>query len=434
MEKPTAIRGNQERLLVTLQKLLTIPAGNLSTALTHAANAVTEALAADKVDAFLYDESRDSLVAVGTSTQPLSNLQKKLGLDVLQLSNGGRVVEVFQTGKTFSTGDLQADPDELRGVKEGLGVRSEIGVPITIGGKRVGMMMIASLEQDYFTPADASFSESITHWVGVVAHRAQLIEDIERNAVEEAHRAVAEELVTMLAHDLRNYVSPLQMRLYAMRLRAGRENRTTDVDDVNAGLKSLSCVNALVSNLLDVARLDEGAFQFEFAPVDLVALAKEAADVLATPEHPVSVDATDAITVGGDAMRIRQCIANLVSNAVTYSPKNAPVSVFISKQNRDGGEWARLEVVDEGPGIPEDLIPNIFDRYVSKRYEQGGLGLGLYIAKRVAAAHGGDLTVERALGKGARFAMTLPLFKEEAAAQRAVGQPLAAPGPDFTAS
>src|SRR5690242_1870463 len=122
--------GNQDRFLATLQKLLEIPAADLSTALTHACDALADATAADKVDAFLYDESRDSLVALGSSTQPLSHLQRRLGLDVLPLSNGGRVVYVFKTGETFRSDDLQNDPEELRGIKEGLRIQSKLGVPL----------------------------------------------------------------------------------------------------------------------------------------------------------------------------------------------------------------------------------------------------------------------------------------------------------------
>src|SRR5436190_24184808 len=124
------------RALGTLQRLLEIPAANLGAALTHASNVMAQALDADKVDAFMYDEIRDSLVAIGTSTQPLSSLQKKLGLDVLPISNGGRVVYVFQTGKTFLTGRLDQDGEELRGVKTGLQIKSKLGVPLEVGGRR----------------------------------------------------------------------------------------------------------------------------------------------------------------------------------------------------------------------------------------------------------------------------------------------------------
>src|SRR5688572_21680405 len=197
MPTPTA---DTARLLATLQRLLEIQADGMATALTHAANTIAESLDADKVDAFLYDDSRDSLVAVGTSTQPLSNLQKALGLDVLPLSNGGRVVHVFRTGEVFRTGDLQSDPEELRGIKEGLRIKSKLGIPLEVAGKRRGMVMVASLKPDHFKAEDESFARSVVHWVGVIAHRAELIQEIERGALENGRRAAAEELVTVLAH------------------------------------------------------------------------------------------------------------------------------------------------------------------------------------------------------------------------------------------
>lgn len=96
MDQKTA---SPQRYLEVLEALLRLPAADLATTLTHVANLVAEATDADKIDAFLYDATRDSLVAVGTSTQPLSARQRQLGLDVLPVSNGGRVVHVFKTGE-----------------------------------------------------------------------------------------------------------------------------------------------------------------------------------------------------------------------------------------------------------------------------------------------------------------------------------------------
>jgi len=407
----TAAGANQERYLSTLQKLLQIPAANLKTALTHAANAVSEALGADKVDAFLYDDTRDSLVAMGTSTQPLSNLQKKLGLDVLPLSNGGRVVWVYRTGEKYRVGDSLKDPEELRGVREGLGIRAQIGVVLEVATQRRGMLMVASLKPDFFTDADAVFVETAARWVGMVAHRSELVENIERHAVEQGRKTVAEELITVLAHDLRNYVSPVVMRLYLLRHRAESERRAADIDDINVSLRGLARLNALVANLLDVARLDEGMFQIDLQPVDLVAMVKEAAAVLSTPENQILVETSDAVIVAADAARMRQCLDNVFTNAINHSPKNAPVSVFISRASKDGQTWGVAQVVDEGPGIPEELLPHIFDRFVTGRKDNNGLGLGLYLAKRIAAAHNGDLEADRFPGKGARFTIRIPLFE-----------------------
>ena len=97
------------------------------------------------------------------------------------------------------------------------------------------------------------------------------------------------------------------------------------------------------------------------------------------------------------------------------------MSVFVTSRARD----ARVDVQDEGPGIPADILPRVFDRFVSGSRQQGGLGLGLYLAKRIAANRGGDLTVESPPGRGARFTLSLPLREESVSAQRAI--PAASP-------
>ena len=396
-----------ERQLDLLESLLRIPAGNLQATLSRVSDLVAGATGADKIDAFLYDRARDSLVAVGTSTQPLSALQRQLGLDVLPLSNAGRVVHVFRTGETYASGRVDQDPEELRGIKGALAIRSAIGVPLELGGERRGMLMVASQTPDFFRAEDVRFIEIVGHWVGIVAHRAELAEEIGRNAVEQGRRAAAEELVTVLAHDLRNYLSPLNMRLELLGVRASREGRPDDVRDVESARRSVTRLSDLISDILDVARIDEGVFQMAPERVDLGALVQETVSLLATPEHPVLLRVQDGgpITVAADSGRLRQCLENIVSNAIQKSPAKAAVTVFV---NRDQHR-ARVDVVDEGPGIPADILPHVFERFVSGSRREGGLGLGLYLAKRIAAVHGGDLTVESPPGKGARFTLTLPV-------------------------
>jgi signal transduction histidine kinase len=395
-------------MLETLEKLLEIPTADLKTALSSTADLVAAALRADKVDTFLYDPARDSLVALGTSNQPLSASQKKHGLDILPLSNGGRVVYVYTTGQTFVTGRLLSDPDELRGVKEALRIQSKIGVPLEVGGARRGMMMIASLTADWFTAEDVRFAEIVARWVGLVAHRAQLIEEIAKNAAEQGRRAVAEELITVLAHDLRNYISPVSVRVQLLRRRAERERRDEDCRDLKAAAKGLTRLGALISDILDVARIDQGVFRIDVQPVDIVALLEEAAGALATPDQPVQIRASEEVIVAGDPARIRQCVENLISNAVKHSPKGSKVTVLVSRQPQEGGvELARIEVVDEGPGVPAAILPRIFERFVTGNGGDGGLGLGLYLAKRIAVIHGGDLMVESTSGRGTRFTLTL---------------------------
>jgi len=409
--------SSPQRQLELLEALLRLPAGDLKATLDHVGNLVAEATGADKIDAFLYDAARDSLVAVGTSNQPLSALQRQLGLDVLQISNGGRVVHVYKTGETFMTGRLDQDEAELPGIKQALKIKSKLGVPLDIGGKRRGMMMIASLRPDFFTAEDARFAESVAHWAGIVAHRAELAEQIGRNAVAQARREAAEELVTVVAHDLRNFLSPLSLRVEVLRQRAENEQRADDARDAQGAARTISRLGQLVNDLLDVTRLERGVFHLQPQLIDLGALTKEIAATLESPQHPILVRVQEGTRIGvaADPARLRQCVENLVANAVQQSPDDAAVSIFVKlRKTQRENDTALVEIIDEGPGIPQEMLPRLFDRYVTGEGRSGGLGLGLYLAKRVAAVHGGDLTVESPPGKGARFMLTLPTTSESA--------------------
>jgi two-component system OmpR family sensor kinase len=404
--------SNQERLLATLQKLLEIPAADLGTALSHACDALAEATGSDKVDAFLYDESRDSLAALGTSTQPLSQLQRRLGLDVLPLSNKGRVVWVFESGRTYLCGDVQGDAEELRGIKEGMHIESEVGVPLEVAGERRGVIMLASLKPDHFTELDASFTASAARWVGWVARHSELVESIKNNALEQGRTMRAQEIMAIVGHDVRNYLSPVTMRLYSLSKRAQAAGRTADIRDVDAALATLARLSALLSDLLDTARLDAGAFDIALQPIDLAPFARTAAVALSTGEHEIIVKAPAPVVVMGDPARLRQCLDNVLANAVAYSPKGAAVTVSVRAAQHDGQSWGEIEVIDDGPGIPDADLPHVFDRFFSTGGRGAGVGLGLYIAKRIATAHGGDLVADRHPGKGARFTLRLRAVEE----------------------
>lgn len=397
------------RRLEILERLLAIEVADLEMALTHSCNVIAEALNADKVDAFLYEPSKDTLIAFGSSTQPLSMLQKKLGLDMLPVSNGGRVVFVYQTGQTFVSGRLDEDPEELRGVKQGLKIRSKVGVPLSVGGHRRGMVMIASLQPDFFTSEDVRFAESIVTWVGMVTHKAEMGAAIARNAVEQGRRAVADELITVLAHDLRNFVAPIAARLQLMRRRASDEQRERDIRDCEGAQRATDRLNRLIADLLDVARLDQGVLKLDLQPINLADVARDVASALGTPDHRVDVSCGEETVVAADSDRLRQCVENLVANAIRYSPRDAPVNILVARQHGEASDRGVLEVRDQGPGIAPDILPRIFERFAAGPKSQG-LGLGLYLAKSIAAAHGGDLAVTSVLGGGARFTLTVPSF------------------------
>src|SRR4051812_24091628 len=136
--------GEQDRLLVTLERLLAIEATELGGALRQAADLVAEAFGAEKVDAFILDPAVSTLGAVGVSDTPLGQRQVALGLNRLPLANGGRVVEVFQSGTSYWTGRADQDARELVGITQALGVRSTIATVLRVDNAARGVLQASS--------------------------------------------------------------------------------------------------------------------------------------------------------------------------------------------------------------------------------------------------------------------------------------------------
>jgi len=185
------------RLLETLQRVLSIQDLDLRGALTQACNQITDALGADKVDVFLYEAEGETLVALGTSATDLGRRQHEIGLQRQPIANGGSAARVFLGGEAYLTGRADEDPEQLRGMIQGLGVRSEIAVPMDVNGERRGVLSALSLQPDFFTEDDLRFVRAVASWIGMVTHRAELFEHATWDAARRGRREAADELATL---------------------------------------------------------------------------------------------------------------------------------------------------------------------------------------------------------------------------------------------
>jgi signal transduction histidine kinase len=166
----------------------------------------------------------------------------------------------------------------------------------------------------------------------------------------------------------------------------------------------------LVADVLDTSRLEAGTFSYRFEDVDVAELVRDAIDsaMLMQQEVAFEIAVTGNLpTVRGDRARLRQVLGNLIDNAVKYSPEEGEVEVraFAS----DGG--VRVSVRDAGPGIPREHQTRIFDKFGRLEIpgsSKPGTGLGLFIARSIAEAHGGALEVSSLPREGATFVLTLP--------------------------
>lgn len=399
--------ASTEVRLATLEGLLAIRATDRLPGITEAARLLVRTFAADKLDVFLHDATSETLVAEGTSDTPMGHQQVRLGLNRLPLANGGSAVRVFQTGEPHLT--RHADEEgELTGLVDGLGIRSEIIAPVEIGGVRRGVVLVSSRTPDYFSEEHLRLLGTVARWIGLVAERAELAERLATEAAASGRRTAAEELIAVLAHDLRNHLASLRGRLDLLRWRAKRAGHAAYIGDAEAAILAADRLGKLVADLLDSERLERGLFTVRPEAVDLVCLARQTAESFGAGAIGISVQAPDELWVSADPDRLQQCLENLLANAVKHSPAGGRVTVELASERRGGVEGARLSVEDEGPGVPPELVPRLFERF-ARGTASSGMGLGLFLASRIAVAHAGALTLDSPPATPARFTLWLPV-------------------------
>jgi two-component system, OmpR family, sensor kinase len=220
------------------------------------------------------------------------------------------------------------------------------------------------------------------------------------------------QFVADASHELRTPLTSI--RGYAELFRRGASTRPDDLAKAMERIEAeASRMGVLVEDLLLLARLDKGV-PLDLARVDLASLASRAVEDAraADPERRIDLLGDGPLFVEGDEARLKQVLDNLFANVRVHTPPGTPASVTMSA---DGA--AKLDVADEGPGIPTQDREHLFERFYrgdpSRSREKGGAGLGLAIASEIARAHGGSLDLVDSNG-GARFRLTLPLASESA--------------------
>jgi signal transduction histidine kinase len=219
-----------------------------------------------------------------------------------------------------------------------------------------------------------------------------------------------DDLVSTVAHQFRTPLTSLRMAIHLCLEGVAGPLSTKQQDLLYAGREECERLQGIVDELLDLARLQSGAIALDLEDVPPEALLEEAAkahraEALAKKLALVVEPVLDATRVRADPQRLRLVFQNLLENALQHTPEGGRVSL---RAREDSGS-VRFEVADNGPGIPEDQQARIFDKfYRGPGGGGGGAGLGLSIARDVVRAHGGEIGVESARGRGSTFWFTLP--------------------------
>jgi signal transduction histidine kinase len=368
---------------------------------------VRTALPFDRLALVLADGGRARVIAdagLGEEEPQHSEWMRPVGETV--------VGQLLRDGATIVNDDMAETPrypEELE--IAGLGLRSRVAAPLSIAGRTLGAISVSRVDPAAFTKDEVHLVTLLGRQVATAIENMRAFE-AERAAGEELRRlsALRADFVSLVSHELRGPMASVVGCASTLRQRwrtltpEQRESFLALIDEETTRLADL------IGDVLDTSRVEAGTFSYSFADVDLAELLEETVGVVDLGTEEVTLRTRLSMplpTVRGDRERLRQLVMNLLTNAVKYTVTGDEVEVRAAAT--DG--VVEVSVADNGPGITSEEQRVIFEKF-GRGSRVGtsipGAGLGLFIARSIAEAHGGSLRVDSRPGEGATFTVRLP--------------------------
>ncbi|MBW4030736.1 MAG: DUF4118 domain-containing protein [Acidobacteria bacterium] len=301
-------------------------------------------------------------------------------------------------------GQLDPRPGRPVSMSTALGTSSELRtVSLAAAGRPIGVLV---LKGAHFSDDDRELLVTFANDAAIAMERTQLRELALRTALLEEVDRLRRALMGAVSHDLRTPLATIKVASSTL-VKKGRQLAAADAHELHELIEIESDrLTRLVTNLLDMTRIEAGVFTVHRSPCDVRAVIDEAITIVGPGlrarqlviDAPASLPAADV-----DQLLVIQVLVNLLDNALRHSPDDGRITISASR--RDAA--VVISVDDQGPGVAPEDRQNVFDRFV--KFDTGGrAGLGLTIAKTFIEAHHEHIWCEEAPGGGARFAFSLP--------------------------
>jgi signal transduction histidine kinase len=274
----------------------------------------------------------------------------------------------------------------------------------------------ATLSADEIAVLDRTIDDSMSDAVMAYTEDRDAEVERERKALEDERARLAQavasrdDVLAIVSHDLRNPLTSIALGVEQLRRHASDpERRERVLDSIE---RSAQRMTTLIEDLLAIAKIDAGQLSLQVGEVDARALVEDALAIVGPVADAKSIElqtsVDDGISLAADRDRLLQVLGNLLSNALKFTPDRGIIVIDVERR----GDVAEFCVRDNGPGIPEESLPYVFDRfYQAPAKRRGGAGLGLAIVRAIVEKHGGTIGVESSVGRGTKFHFTVPLAK-----------------------
>jgi signal transduction histidine kinase len=270
------------------------------------------------------------------------------------------------------------------------GIKSMLGVPLLAYDHVVGVMHVGTLTPHNFQQDDVELLELVADRAAIAIEKARVHQEMVRLDQMKLN------FVAIASHELRTPATSVYGLLTTLRVRGDELQPEVRAELEETAWHQADRMRRLIEQLLDLSRLDAKAIEVQPEPIVLQRTLAE----IARGAEDVQLDVDPALAVVADPLVIERVVSNLIANARQHG--EPPVHVHAETRDRH----FRIVVADQGAGVPEELVPRLFERF-EHGGTSGGTGLGLAIAKAYANAHGGDLTYQPGPW-GTRFELILP--------------------------
>lgn len=338
------------------------------------------------------------------------------GQYVLDREHAAVAAHVFSTGIAAGVGNVhrtyRPHGPECAGAVQRRG-RRVLYVPVRVGSRSVAVMGVARTTGGDYTADERRVLTTFANQAALAIGRARLTEEAARAAALVQADQLKSALLAAVSHDLRTPLTSIKASATSLLQRDVYWDAETQREFLIAIDEETDRLTRLVSNLLDLTRIQGGALKPEMEPYDIEEVIGRVVDRL-TPllgTRPIQVEIAPMLpTLCFDYVEVAQVLANLIENAVHYSDPGTPITVTTERT----GDAVRVQVRDRGFGIPAADMARVFDPFYRVRRDDRprrvrGTGLGLAISRGFVEAHGGAISVASTVGQGSTFAFTLPV-------------------------
>ena len=356
---------------------------------------IRDALDADTCAVLLLDEASNELVA-----RAAKGIEEEVERRVRIPVGKGFAGRVAAERRVVEVEDVD-DSYVLNPILREKGIKSLLGAPLLAHDRILGVVHVGTLRRRKFTEADGDLLAIVAHRVALAVDRALLYDEVVR--LTELQRT----FLQLAAHELRTPATSVYGLAMTIRERRDHldENKLWELFETL--YDQADRLRTLVEQLLDLSRVDAALVEVSPRPVELRSLVEEIVRGFAIErKEEIVLDMPQEVEAKVDPNAFERVLANLLANALRYG--SPPVRVHVAPSDRH----LRVAVEDSGPGVADDFVPFLFDRF--RRSDESktrakGSGLGLAIARAYARAHGGDVVYRPAEPHGARFELVLPL-------------------------